>query len=111
MSEFASFWPGVYGSCLQGDGGLHLGSRAPALSHPSDQIPNSPVFTLAKPKRIKRLKCCRGNLGVQRLLWQMVSGLGEGERLTEDKMEKGQEEGIQKETAQYADRRNGLRRD
>lgn len=40
-----------------------------------------------------------------------VSGLGEGEWLTEDKMEKGQEEEIQKETAQHAGRRNGLRRD
>lgn len=31
-----------------GGGGLHPGSRAPALSHPSDQIPNAPVFTPSK---------------------------------------------------------------
>lgn len=59
------------------------------------RYPTHPSSPLAKC--IKRLKCCRGNLGVQRRGGKWVSGLGEGEWLTEDKMEKGQEEEIQRQ--------------
>lgn len=66
------------------------------------RCPTHPSSPLAKC--IKR-PYCHGNLGVQRLRWQMVSGLGEGEWLIEDKGKgkKGQGEEVRKETAQHAD--------
>lgn len=64
------------------------------------RYPAHPSSPLAKC--IKRLKCCRGNLGVQRLRWHMVGGLGK-RWLMEDKQEKGQGEEGQKETTQHAD--------